>query len=102
MRRLLAAAAVIIALAGCGSPIKSGYVTDKIYERPWNETVYDRICWRYDKSGFCDQYTNVPRTVHHAATWRLDIEEGDQEGWVYVDEMTFSRYEIGSHYPDAR
>lgn len=71
-----------LALTGCSS-IDAGTITAKENEpeRRYVCTVKPLI--------FCTDDED----------WRFDITEGDDNGWVYVDESTFAEYEIGDYYP---
>lgn len=78
------AAAAALMLAGC---VKEGVVVDKRYTPSYTtlETVTDGKRTSY-------------QSVYHGDTWSLKLEDGDETGWVRVDETTYHEYEVGDYY----
>jgi hypothetical protein len=116
------AAGLALGLAACSSPPTSGTV----YKRPWQSAGFwystdcaayhtvtkTRVRTSYDgKSSRVETYaeTNCILWVQHAhptpPSWSLCLRADDDPkhtGCLDVPESTWSRYEIGSHYPDPR
>lgn len=91
-RRVFAAlaAVLVLALVGC-SPISAGTVTRKKFTP--SHVISTVICIPSGKVTICHpQFIPVPDE------WTLSIREGDQSGWVDVDEATFDRYEVGDYF----
>ncbi len=120
----LIAAALLVAVAGCGNPPRSGTVLSKDGQPShWHTWVsYEDVCvsWRttrtrtgrnsYTSSTSCSRYT--VRTRSHSdfipAWWQLCLraDRGDTShdatGCFDVPSATWSRYQIGDRYPDPR
>lgn len=95
MKRILAAltALFVLVLTACSS-IDSGTVTDKHHRDGYYYT--QMICASYNAQGLCT--VHVPIQHYQPPTWRLDLREGEEEGWVYVSEGTYAATEIGDRY----
>lgn len=85
----------VLALAGC-SPISSGYITDKHHTEGYYYPV--SYCVVYNSKGICTVWGT--RQQWQPPTWKFDIQQGDDEGWVYVSEETYGLYEIGDYWTD--
>jgi hypothetical protein len=81
----------IFTLSAC-SPIDSGFITKKSYSAPWQSTEYDCIS-RDPKTSNCT--VQMPRTVHHSASWKFDLKKNDKTGWVSVNEGDYNKYKVG-------
>lgn len=79
-----------LALAGC-SAIDAGYITEKEYSPSY--VYYVNQCFAYNKDGLCTM--NIPQPRTHPESWRFDLKNGEEEGWIYVSESTFDAYEVG-------
>lgn len=92
--RTLVIAASIAALAACSS-LESGDVIQKDYRAGHMET---------QTSTYCNGSTCTPVThlIWVGPQWELKLRNGDETDWVSVDETTYHRYYIGTHYPDAQ
>jgi predicted small lipoprotein YifL len=129
MKRLMSGAAVLAALVmltACGAPT-SGDVVEKKYtpEKEWTETVPD-----YDtKTYSCTKYKTKSKTVNGKTTteqvpysatctkrvrdgydeveryepeeYLLKIQDGEDTGWVEVDEGTYNEASVGDYYEDG-
>jgi uncharacterized protein YceK len=95
MRRVLAVAVLVgaLALAGC-SAISSGTITEKHHRDGYYYTT--QVCSAYDKNGACTVY--VPIQNWQPPAWWFDIRYQDTEGFVYVSEDAYERYEVGDFY----
>ena len=90
---IIAITIAAIVLTGC-SPISSGVIVDKVVEpATWTSTP---VC-AGSKPMIC-----TPNTVYDDRDWRLDIKDGDQTGWVYVDQLEFDRWRVGDWYTVPR
>ena len=113
MKRGIAATVAVLAvvgLAGCSS-IDSGRITAKNSTEPYitqqqycmdGYTLYPGTP-RYDANGNLvpGSYPCFPgRTedIYHEATYKFDLAQGDDTGWVWVDEGTFVEYGVGDYY----
>lgn len=83
-------AIMVLALAACGAP-HQGVVHDKRYSPPSSYTVYD--CYSRDKNGVCT--FQVPRQQPIGPSWSLDIYNGDDHGWVDVNEGIYDSVQVG-------
>lgn len=90
-KKLLAIALVVLSLAGC-SAISSGTITDKIHKDAYYTT--STYCSVYIKAQ-CAAYAS--RQDYHPESWRFDIEDGKNTGWVYVSEQSYSEFEVGDY-----
>lgn len=109
MRRalaVLAAAAAVLALAGCGPD--HGTVLEKhAYPGYWYSSIecalYRTSTVRTKYGSSSTSYCAFYRTVHHwwPPSWELDIRNGKDEGWVSVDGGTWVRARVGG-YIDLR
>lgn len=124
MRRLAGVLAVCAALLACGvdAPPEQGYVrkaefTPAHWEDGYrSESRYGYHCGLgYDGKYNCGlkQYTEQVYEEHHEFindAWRIFLEDCHVDqgknkcrtGWRSVDETTFHKYPVGSHYPDPR
>lgn len=78
-------------------PPESGYVLKKNYYQPYWTTQ----CMSYDDKGYCR--SSVP--LYHDARYCLylqDDQDKEKKGDRCVDQNTYEKYDVGSHYPDAR
>lgn len=99
MKRLAALALVAAALflTACSS-IDEGTITQKASEPGYY--VSSQTCVAYNKEGVCSQW--MPTTTYYPPTWRFDIRQGDDKGWVYVSEDTYNDYEVGDYFGSPR
>lgn len=111
MVRKVILALMLLTLAACSDPPKSGYVVQKAYDDPdeWDywQPTYITIC-----SGnpiMCHQQLAGGHWVHDydGPHWEFRIKDdagpkGKKHGWVEVDQSSFDSYEVGMHWPDAR
>lgn len=83
---LVAMLAVLIlsVLTGC---VKKGVVVDKDYDPAYTTYMVQTI----GKS-------TTMQPIFHGESWRLKLEDGDETGWVSVDETTYHEYEVGDYY----
>lgn len=81
------------ALVAC-SAIGAGTITAKVHE-PAN-TYVTTSCVIVGKVPVC-----TPHTIIDDEDWRLDLREGDETGYVYVDAETFDAVEVGDYYEEA-
>lgn len=88
------ALAVLVALlAACGAP-DSGTVTMKRFTP--GHTYLQRSCVLVAKVPVCHY---VPTWV--GDEWELRIDDGEDAGWTDVDQTTYGRVTVGSHWPEA-
>lgn len=80
-------------IAGC-SAISAGTITAKHHTDGYYYTTLQ--CAGYNSKGLCTTY--VPISHYQQPTWRFDITEGKDDGWVYVDEGTWNNYSVGNYY----
>ena len=93
MKRIVSAllfTVVALVLVAC-SPISTGFVTGKTNTPAY--TYIQMICASYNSKGFC--MTWVPNTIYVPERWKLDLQNGDQTGWVYVSEATYDGIAVG-------
>jgi hypothetical protein len=120
LTRAALAAALCLPLAACANPPMSGTITHKQYSAAYTYDTYPCIAYTTDYSTYRDSRGNSYTTssqrciawgVHHnymPARWGLCLKadpgdtEHDAEGCHDVDEVTYRRYDEGSHYPDPR
>jgi len=93
MKKILATLALCLALAGCSS-VSSGVITDKHYKEGYYYTT--TMCSVWDANGACVVY--VPIQHYSPPSWRFDLRQYEETGWVYVSEGTYNSYEIGDLY----
>lgn len=95
MKRLAALVLVASALllSACSS-INAGTITRK--DAIPGQYTTTQSCISYNKDGVCSQW--VPITSYDPPRWIFYITEGEDNGWVYVAEETYSTYEIGDYY----
>lgn len=126
MKKFMMAAGLALTVAACSSPPESGTV----YKRPYSPVGYwyssecgqyvtvtrFRTVTTYDARGRSngartDSYTErqcvMWLQVAHPTppSWSLclrDDKDSKRTGCFDVPESTWQRYEVGSHYPDAR
>lgn len=97
---MAAAAAVTAALllTSC-SAISEGRITDKLYSAPYDTRTMECAFWKPATANSpmsCSYYHWVER--HHEATYKFDIADGKDTGWVWVNENTYNAYEVGDWY----
>lgn len=96
--RMLLCVMLILFLAGCGAKLEEGEVYEKVYS-PAHTGV--RLFPQYFYNGKMMQTIMVPYAVHYHEAWSIKIRAYDEteEAWekatYYVDEATYSTYEIG-------
>ena len=100
MKRGIAAAALLAALAACGNPPTHGTVTHKQHSDAY--TYITTTCAGYDSRGLCTIYTTNIWTM--PARWELCLENRedtshDAEGCREVGEDAWHRYQEGDYYP---
>lgn len=112
MKNLVRAGVVLVAalaLSGC-SAISSGYITDKVYTEAWVEHV-PMCSYGMPYPGMKDYPTkNSPypciiayyQDRENPPTFRFDLSDNEDTGWVYVTEETFNAYEVGDYYDNER
>jgi len=126
MSRLVGAATLLVMLAACGAP-NQGDIVGKKYtpEREWStmEPDYDTKTYSCKKTKTETKTVNgkttskeVPYTgtctkrvkdgydeVDHYSPekYRLKIQDGDNVGWVEVDESTYEDAEVGDYYDEG-
>lgn len=81
------AAALAVALSGCGECDATGVVADKSYRAAYS-WVYVVPCGK----------SVMPVTQYVPERWRLLVEFDGGEVWVSVDETTFHDVEVGDWY----
>lgn len=81
------AAALAVALSGCGERDATGVVADKSYRAAYS--------WFYVVP--CGKSV-MPVTRYVPERWSLLVESDDGEVWVSVDETTFHEVEVGDWY----
>ena len=91
-KSVVAAAAGVLVLTGCGGP-ETGEVVDKDYSPAFTTTT--SICSPVGNVTVC-----TPQTHYYPESWDLRLKNGDDEGWVGVSEETYNRCEIGFDYPE--
>lgn len=91
-------AILILFVTGCGAKLKEGEVYEKTYS-PAHTAV---VCFpNYFYSGGTPQIILIPYNVHYDESWCIKIRayDKDTETWdkadYYVDEETYSEYEVG-------
>lgn len=101
-------AALVAALTACAP--ESGVVTAKVYDDPdtWTtmEPIHSQQCTsRYDSLSkttrqSCRTTTigYYPLTHYDPAHWHLRLDDGQDSGWVDVDETTFHAVPVGVTY----
>lgn len=111
MKRLLVVVIAALVLIACGPslpPITSGKVVNREfvpahYEGGWDEDCgmeYDFFNEEWDYE--CDSRWD-PHDHWVGDRWKLQLENCEAEkcrkAWVYVDETTFHRFNVGNNYP---
>jgi hypothetical protein len=87
MRALVAAAAAVLALAGCSSGPGQGVVMDAKYRAGY---TYFISCGK----------TMCP--AYNGPSWSLDLyADNGEHGWQSVDETTFHRCPVGTRFPEC-
>lgn len=84
----------LFALSACSS-IDSGFIAKKNYSAPYDTTEYTCIT-RDSKTNMCT--VNMPRQVHHAASYKFDLKKNDKTGWVYVNEGDYNSHQVDDYY----
>jgi hypothetical protein len=106
MKKLIAAIAICIALAGCssGPPLTSGYITGKNFIAAHSDTYYTNVCYSYNSQGQCTYSQSIPNTVNYDDEWDLVLrsDDGKRTGEVSVSKAEFDSRQIGNHYPDLK
>lgn len=96
-KKMIASLALLVALTGCSS-INEGTVTDKHHYEGYYSTTF--ICSAYGSNGMC--MVQVPITSWNPDRWSLDLEKGDEDGYVSVSETVFNQYSIGDYYTSVK
>lgn len=89
----LLAVAFVALLTAC-SPISSGTITDKTHYAGYHSTTY--MCASYNAQGMCS--VQVPITTWNPDTFKFNISQDGEDGWVMVSESTYNDYEIGDYF----
>jgi hypothetical protein len=96
MKKILALGLVTLAallLVGC-SAINAGRITSREYTAPYTSVSF--MCAGYNKDGVC--ISQIPVTNYHDATYRFNLQEGEEAGWVYVNEVDYNKYQVGDYF----
>lgn len=80
---------MVLALAACGGP-HQGTVHDKSYTPGHLYTT--TICHLVGKTTIC-----TPQTQYMGPSWELDIYNGDDHGWVSVNEGIYDSVRVGDY-----
>ena len=98
MKRTFAAIVMsLLVLTGC-SAIGSGVITKKEFTPAHSIPVV--YCGFYNPKGICSVW--LTRQDYIADSWRFDIEDDKQEGFVYVKESTFNDYNVGDYFQEKK
>jgi uncharacterized protein YceK len=92
-RKLALLAVVVLALTGCSS-ISEGTITEKNHREGYYYPV--TYCAAYSSKGACIMF--LTRQDYMPESWWFDITQDTKDGWVYVGEDTYERYEVGDYY----
>jgi uncharacterized protein YceK len=94
-RFLLLIIVAIFMLSGCSS-IGSGLITQKTnYPAHYNPVLY---CAAYGVKGTCSVW--ITRQDYIPESWKFDIKDQKNTGWVYVNKQTYNDYEVGDYYEE--
>lgn len=64
----------------------------------WVPIKTGEVCSGYDTSRTCTPiYTPFPFQQFDDEDWKLKLEDGDKQGWLYVDEQTWRSTKIGDY-----
>lgn len=80
-----------------------GYVIEKKHEPERTYTIWvpiktGEVCSGYDTSRTCTPiYTPFPFQQFDDEDWKLKLEDGDKQGWLYVDDQTWRSTKIGDY-----
>lgn len=100
MKRAGFVAVLVLALAACGAP-DAGRVVEKQYDDAdtWIEMrpTYTTTC---NAQGICTQQQTgvVPIQHYDPEHWLLKLDDGDDSGWITVDERTWQNVRVGQVY----
>lgn len=83
-------------LAGC-SAISAGTITSK--DRTDGYYYTTRLCTAYSKNGTCTSY--IPMQNYVSPTWKFNLSDEKNTGWVYVTEDTYNSYEVGDYFKES-
>lgn len=93
MKKILVIIVAVVAtliLAGC-SAISTGTITNKVYSEPFFTTTLQ--CYAYDSQGICTM--QMPVTQYYDETFRFDLQDKGQTGWVYVTKNQWNSANVG-------
>lgn len=111
VRKVLLALSLVMFVAACSDPPKSGYVVQKNYDDPddwmYMQPIYSSMCSGNPPT--CTQFLTgfIPIYGHDGPHWEFRVKDdadpkGKKHGWVEIDQASYDQYEIGMHWPDAR
>lgn len=92
-----------LAIVACGGPT-SGDIVEKKYREPYTYTAFHsqysgQTCSGIGTSRTCSSnYIQIPYIAVEPEHYRLKLRNGEDEGWVTVDSVTWHRVEVGQHY----
>lgn len=88
--------AVVIVLAACAPD--SGRVAGAEYHPAWTQWHTGSMSC----SGTPQRCTSTPAwPEYHPQSWNLRLMDGEDDGWIQVDETTFHKCPVESHYPEC-